>query len=117
MGDPSGPAKKMTIMTSSKITRIWHGVTLAEQSEAYLEYVVKTGIAEYRSIDGNLSAKILRRMDVDKCHFWTVTEWDSYESIKKFAGEDYERAKYYPEDADFLLEFEPNVLHCETFEF
>jgi hypothetical protein len=104
-------------MKSVKITRIWHGVTRSEHGDAYLEYIVKTGISEYRKTGGNLSASILRRFDEDKCHFWTVTTWDSIESIKKFAGEDYERAKYYPEDADFLLEFEPHVIHCETFEF
>ena len=36
------------------------------------------------------------------------------ESIKGFAGKDVEVAKYYPEDKDFLLEFEPNVLHYEV---
>jgi len=46
-----------------------------------------------------------------------VTKWDSYESIKKFAGDDHEKAKYYDKDAEFLLEFEPNVIHCETFTF
>ena len=29
-------------------------------------------------------------------------------------GEDVERAKYYPEDSDFLLEFEPKVVHYEV---
>jgi hypothetical protein len=60
---------------------------------------------------------VLRRVEDDVCHFWTVTEWDSYESIKKFAGEDFEKAKYYPEDQQFLLEFEENVIHCETFQY
>jgi hypothetical protein len=36
------------------------------------------------------------------------------EAIKGFAGEDPELAKYYPEDADFLLEFEPAVIHYEV---
>lgn len=104
-------------MMSSKITRIWHGVTWAENADEYLEYIVKTGIPGYRATAGNLSAKILRRIDGDRCHFWTVTEWDSIESIKGFAGEEYQKAKYYPEDEMYLLEFEPTVIHCETFEF
>jgi hypothetical protein len=37
--------------------------------------------------------------------------WDSKDSIRGFAGEDVERARYYPEDKDFLLEFEPSVTH------
>jgi len=104
-------------MKSAVITRIWHGITKAEHAEAYLAYVIETGVAGYKSTEGNLGVEILRRIEGDKCHFWTVTKWDSYESIKKFAGEDYEKARYYPEDQEYLVEFEPNVIHCETFEF
>ncbi|NER14709.1 antibiotic biosynthesis monooxygenase [Leptobacterium flavescens] len=100
-----------------KITRIWHGRTRAGQADEYLEYVENTGIADYRTVKGNLSVKILRRIEDEVCHFLTVTEWDSYESIKKFAGEDYTKAKYYPEDKDYLLEFEEEVRHYETFEY
>ena len=35
-------------------------------------------------------------------------------SIRAFAGEGVETAKYYPEDKDFLLEFEPRVIHYEV---
>jgi heme-degrading monooxygenase HmoA len=64
----------------------------------YKEYVERTGLKEYREVEGNVSAKILLRYENDNCHILTVTEWDSYNSIKKFAGEDYEKAKYYEED-------------------
>ena len=47
-------------------------------------------------------------------HFITLTFWESYEAIKSFAGEELNAAKYYPEDKDFLLEFEPTVLHYEV---
>lgn len=104
-------------MKNTVITRIWHGTTKAEQSEEYLQYVIDTGIADYKNTPGNLKVEILRRIEGDVCHFWTVTKWDSFDNIKKFAGDDYEKAKYYPEDAKYLLEFEPNVIHCETFEF
>ena len=33
------------------------------------------------------------------------------DAIKGFAGDDVELAKYYPEDKDFLIEFEPTVVH------
>lgn len=104
-------------MKSNKITRVWHGQTHGRHADEYLEYIIKTGIPGYRNTPGNLSAKILRRIHGERCDFWTVTEWDSYESIEKFAGKDIEKAKYYPEDELYLLEFEPNVIHCETFEF
>jgi len=100
-----------------KITRIWHGITQAEHAEEYLKYIADTGVLDYRNIRGNLSAKILRRIDGNICHFLTVTEWDSIESIKQFAGEAYEKARYYKEDEKYLLEFEENVTHYETFEY
>jgi heme-degrading monooxygenase HmoA len=104
-------------MKSKVITRIWHGITRAEHADEYLDFLRGTGVADYKKTEGNESVEILRRIEGDKCHFWTVTKWNSLGSIKEFAGEDYEKAKYYPEDAKYLLEFEPNVVHCETFEF
>ena len=100
-----------------KITRMWHGITKTEHADEYLKYVEDTGLSDYKNVDGNLSAKILRRIDGNICHFLTITEWDSYESIKKFAGADFEKAKYYPEDEKYLLKFEENVAHYETFEY
>ena len=104
-------------MKSKIITRIWHGRTRAEHADEYLEFLIKTGVRDYKATPGNLSVEILRRREGDICHFWTVTKWDSFENIKKFAGEDYEKARYYEEDKQYLLEFEPHVIHCETFEF
>lgn len=96
------------------ITRIWHGMTKAHHADEYLQYVEDTGMKDYRDVKGNLSAKLLRRIDGDVCHFLTVTEWDNYESIKGFAGDDYEKARYYDRDKEFLLEFEELVQHFET---
>ena len=101
----------------TKITRIWHGITKAESSDQYLEFLERSGVPDYVKIEGNLSVKVLRRMEGNVCHFWTVTEWDNLDSIRKFAGEELEKAKYYPEDSEFLLEFEPHVIHGETFEY
>ena len=81
-----------------KITRIWHGMTKSEYADEYLKYVEGTGMKDYKMVEGNLSAKLLRRIDGDICHFLTVTEWDSYDSIKKFAGNDFQNAKYYSAD-------------------
>ena len=65
-------------------------------------------------IEGNISVCILEREEGEVAHFITMTSWSSLEAIKSFAGDDAERAKYYPEDQDFLLEFEPTVVHYEV---
>jgi heme-degrading monooxygenase HmoA len=104
-------------MNSNAITRIWHGRTKAEHADQYLEFLIATGVSDYRSVDGNLSVEIWRKVEDDICHFWTVTKWDGYDSIAKFAGDEIDKAKYYPEDSNYLLEFEPKVEHYETFVF
>jgi heme-degrading monooxygenase HmoA len=96
------------------IARIWHGVTPKSKADAYLEYLNKTGVPGYRAVAGNLSVHVLRRIEGEQAHFLTLTFWDSLESIKKFAGEEYEKARYYPEDQDYLLEFEEKVTHYEV---
>ncbi len=54
-------------------------------------------------------------MKGDVTHFLLITFWDSMESVKKFAGEHPEKAKYYPEDDDFLLEKEETSVMYEIF--
>ncbi len=97
------------------IARIWHGTTKVEKADEYLDYLNKTGIPDYRKTKGNLGAYILRHIEDDTAHFLTLSFWESLDAIKTFAGEDYQKAHYYPHDADFLLDFEPNVEHYEMF--
>jgi heme-degrading monooxygenase HmoA len=97
------------------ITRMWHGMTKIEHTDEYLNFLETSGISDYKKTEGNLSIEVWRRKENDVCHFWTVTKWNSIENIKKFAGEDYEKARYYPEDKKYLLEFEVKVIHYETY--
>jgi heme-degrading monooxygenase HmoA len=96
------------------IARIWHGVTPATKADEYFQYLKKTGLPDYDSTEGNRGVYLLRRLEGDQAHFLTLTFWESEEAIKKFAGEDIEKARYYPEDAQFLLEMEPTVKHYEV---
>jgi heme-degrading monooxygenase HmoA len=97
------------------IARIWHGVTPIEKSDAYLEFLIERAIPDYQSVPGNRGVHVLREQRGDQAHFLTLTFWESVDAIRQFAGEDISRAKYYPEDKDFLLEFEPTVTHYEVF--
>ncbi len=99
------------------IVRIWHGRTKTIDAELYRNFVIETGIKDYTSKKGNLGAQIWQRQEGDITHIWTVSWWKDYESISAFAGNDIEKAKYYDEDKKYLLEFEPKVIHCESFDF
>ena len=96
------------------IARTWHGVTDASKADEYLDYLNNTGVAAYRKTQGNLGVYVLRRIEGNKAHFLLLTLWESEDAIKRFAGSNIEKAKYYPEDEQFLLELEPTVTHYEV---
>lgn len=93
------------------ICRIWHGRTPRSKADAYARFLNERAVADYRSVAGNLSVAVLRRDEADVTHFLTITTWESEDAIRAFAGSDLLKAKYYAEDSEFLLEFEPQVQH------
>ncbi len=97
------------------IARIWHGKTKVENYEAYTEFLKERAIPDYKSTKGFIKLIFLRNIAEGEGHFTLITFWNSFEVIKNFAGGDYEKAKYYPEDKNFLLEFEEKVTHYEVF--
>lgn len=96
------------------IARTWEGRVPAEKADAYHEYLLETGVEEYKSIPGNRGVHVLRRVEGDEAHFLLVTFWDSWDDIMAFAGEAVEKAKYYDEDEKFLLELVPTVTHYDV---
>jgi len=95
------------------IVRMWHGRVPAGKAAAYRAFLIQRAIPDYQAVPGNLSVHILERAEGEVTHFITMTFWESMHAIRGFAGDRVEVAKYYPEDQDFLLEFEPSVVHYE----
>ncbi|HKW41380.1 MAG TPA: hypothetical protein VJN39_09025 [Gemmatimonadales bacterium] len=93
------------------IARTWHGRVPTHKADAYATYLERTGLPDYRATPGNRGVLALRRTEGDVTHFVLTTLWDSVDAIRRFAGDDYQRARYYPEDEHFLLEKEPLVVH------
>jgi len=96
------------------IVRIWHGRTRRDRGDAYAAFLTQRAIPDYRSVPGNLDVSILRHDEREVSHFLTITRWINEDAIRGFAGRDILKAKYYPEDKDFLLEFELEVQHFEV---
>ena len=97
------------------IARIWHGKTNASDFEAYTELLQKLAIPDYKKTVGFKGLTFLRNITNDEAHFNLITYWENIEVIKNFAGPDIEKAKYYPEDSQFLMELEENAQHYEVF--
>ena len=101
---------------TSVIARTWRGWTRATDADAYVAYLRETGMHEYRTTPGNRGAWILRRRQGDRVEFVTLSFWDSMDAVPAFAGDDPERAVFYPDDDRFLVEREETVEHYELFD-
>jgi len=96
------------------IARTWAGAVRAADADAYLAYLHATGLADYRATPGNRGVLALRRIGGERAEFLLLTLWESKEAIRRFAGDDIERAVFYPEDERYLIERDERVEHYEV---
>lgn len=95
--------------------RIWTGWIATDRRAAYAAYIGETGMADYLATPGNLGAwMVFRDLDDGRTEVMTVSLWDSRDSIRLFAGDDIEVARFYPEDDEFLLDRELTVQHYDV---
>src|SRR5229473_8136489 len=82
--------------TRPLVARMWHGVVPTERADAYTAYLRRTGVKDCRATPGNRGVHVLRRTVGGTTHFLFISFWASLDAIRGFAGEDIERARYYP---------------------
>jgi heme-degrading monooxygenase HmoA len=96
------------------IARIWRGRVRPGMLEEYRAYIARTGLTDYRATAGNRGAWMFTK-DCDRYgEVITISLWDREESITAFAGDDVTRARYYPQDERFLLDFPERVEHYDV---
>jgi heme-degrading monooxygenase HmoA len=97
------------------ICRIWHGWTTRQNADSYetlLKEEIFLGILN-RQISGFKGIQLLRRQVEDETEFITLMTFDSLESVREFAGQEYEQAVV-PEKARALLSrFDQRSKHYE----
>ena len=97
------------------IARIWHGYTTAANASAYenlLKQEIFIGI-ENKKVEGYKGIQLLKRNVENEVEFTTIMWFDTIESVKQFAGENFERA-YVPANArEVLSRFDATSVHCE----
>jgi antibiotic biosynthesis monooxygenase (ABM) superfamily enzyme len=96
------------------IARVWHGATSAEDGEAYAAYVEESGTGPARWLPGARGSLVLRRIVGDRAEFQTIILFDSLDDVRAFAGDDLERAVFFPEDDRYLVERDLGVTHHEV---
>ena len=96
------------------IARSWDGTVPADRADDYFAYLSRTGVPDLEATPGSRGVFVLRRIEGDLAHFRMVSLWESAADIEAFAGDPIDRARYYPEDPDYLLELAPEVTHFEV---
>jgi len=95
------------------ISRIWHGYTTKDNADTYealLQEEIFVGIAD-KNIEGYKGIQLLRRELPTETEFITIMWFDSVESVRKFAGEDYEKAVVPPAAQRVLLHYDKVSAH------
>jgi heme-degrading monooxygenase HmoA len=97
------------------IARTWRGAVRTEDAVRYADYIRDTGLAAYAATPGNRGAWMLRRdLDEGLTESVTLSLWESIDAVRAFAGDDPERAVFYPEDDAFLVERDVRVRHYQV---
>jgi antibiotic biosynthesis monooxygenase (ABM) superfamily enzyme len=96
------------------IARLWHGWTAPENADAYEEFLRTKMFPSIHRVPGYLGADLLRRENGDEVAFVTITRFESLESVRAFAGEDYEQAVIEPEARALLSRFDERSEHYES---
>lgn len=98
------------------ISRIWHGYTTFDNADSYenlLKKEIFIGI-ENREIAGYQGIQLLRRSMETEVEFITIMWFDSIESVKIFAGEDYENSVVLPQARSLLSRYDQRSQHYEV---
>ena len=98
------------------ISRIWHGYTTFENADAY-ENLLKNEIfinIRGRNIQGFHEIQLFRRNLDAEVEFITVMWFDSIDSVRTFAGDDYEVAVVPPKARELLSHFDERSQHYEV---
>ena len=94
------------------ILRLWSAEMRAGKTDAYIDYFNETGAKDYGATPGNLGYQLLfEDIDSERVRVMTLSWWSSEADIRRFAGDDPSRARYYPRDDEYLLTFPQTVSH------
>lgn len=97
------------------VARIWEGEVELTKADEYFRYLYNTGIKQMQGMPGNLGVQVLRRPVKTSTQFMVISYWESRDAIRKFAGQDIERAVPLPRDREFLLRPVDTVRHYDVF--
>lgn len=97
------------------IARLWRGAAADRRNaDAYVRHLRTRVVPELSGIPGYREVRLLRREEGGRTEFLVMTLWDSMDAIRRFAGENPERAVVEPEARAVLAHYDDFVRHYEV---
>jgi len=96
------------------ISRHWRALARPGKADAYIHHLLDETFPKLSGIAGFNRASILRRETAKGTEFLIVTEWESLDAIKGFAGADPEVAVVPEVVQAMMVEYDPRVRHYEV---
>ena len=97
---------------ADQVVRVWGGYGTQAGVDRYCrEHFPDSVLPRLRAINGFVEAKVLTRPGGNETELVVATTWDSIESVKAFAGDDYEKAVIEPAVRELLQRFDDRVTH------
>jgi heme-degrading monooxygenase HmoA len=98
------------------IIREWRGWAAKSQPDAYPAHFRTAVLPELRQVPGFLGAYLCQRSIGDKIEYLVLTKWASMDSIRTFAGGDFDKAVVEPGARAALVDFDSYVQLYEVLE-
>lgn len=98
------------------IARHWRGLARREHAAAYHDHLHHDTFPALRRLAGFRGGSILRRDVSDGVEFLVVTEWDSLDAIRAFAGALEEVAVVPATVQTMMIDYDRRVRHYEIVE-
>jgi antibiotic biosynthesis monooxygenase (ABM) superfamily enzyme len=96
------------------IARLWRGWTSRANAEPYERFLREQMFPSMQRVPGFLGAELLRREAGEEIAFVTITRFESLDSVRTFAGEDYKQAVIEPEARALLSRHDDRSEHFEV---
>ena len=98
------------------ISRQWRGLAHPDQAQNYVKHLRTETFPALRRLPGFVGASILSRRVNRGVEFVVATQWESLDSITRFAGADPEVAVVPAAVASMMIEYDRRAKHFDVVE-
>jgi heme-degrading monooxygenase HmoA len=93
------------------ISRHWIGIVKSDKVHEYLVHLEKNVLPNLNQTPGLQNSYYLKRNVKEGVEFLIVTEWESVDAIKSFAGPDYDKAVIDSYAKSLMVAYDKKVRH------